>query len=408
MVSQVILQGNYVETIVQSLGISEINRDTLSPLSKHWDQYSAKLNEAENNEERRNVLTINLSFLSKIISSFAKLDDQLSDELDDFLFKLKGDPIFVEGIEASIGLHMASETQGLLRDDLDQNQIIDAYADVAGTNWVSYDKIEDVPEFSDWGDVLNEDLQTQLEFVQDQADTLAMEFALALGGLFDLAVSYEAVAEGKLFSEHPFFKNVFDHLSLQLKKLPPSGTMAGIYSATDRTSGVWKAPANIRLQATLGPVVEIDDHDQEELNVHPTGKSINVIRPFRGRGIRILGARTLAGNDNEWRYVPVRRFFNFVEDFVKLAAEPFVFEPNDANTWMKFRFMLDNFLTTQWRKGALLGVTTDEAYFINIGLGESMTAQDILEGRMIVEIGLAVARPAEFIVIRYLCRMEET
>ena len=135
---------------------------------------------------------------------------------------------------------------------------------------------------------------------------------------------------------------------------------------------------------------------------------MNAIRPFTGKGILVWGARTLAGNDSEWRYVSVRRFFNMVEESVKKATEPFVFEPNDANTWTKVRAMIENFLILQWRAGALAGAKPDNAFFVRVGLGQTMTAQDILDGRMIVEIGMAVVRPAEFIILRFSHKMQES
>jgi phage tail sheath protein FI len=142
--------------------------------------------------------------------------------------------------------------------------------------------------------------------------------------------------------------------------------------------------------------------------VDPTGKSINVLRFFAGKGFLVWGARTLAGNDNEWRYVSVRRFFNMVEESTRKASEPFVFEPNDANTWVKVKAMIENFLVLQWRDGALAGAKTEDAFYVKVGLGTTMTAQDILEGRMIVEIGMAVVRPAEFIVLRFSHKMQES
>ncbi len=104
----------------------------------------------------------------------------------------------------------------------------------------------------------------------------------------------------------------------------------------------------------------------------------------------------------------VRRFFTFVEESTKKASEPFVFENNDANTWVRIRAMLENFLTLQWRQGALAGATTKQAFYVKVGLGETMTAQDILEGRLIVEIGMAAVRPAEFIVLRFSHKMQES
>jgi phage tail sheath protein FI len=187
--------------------------------------------------------------------------------------------------------------------------------------------------------------------------------------------------------------------------LPPSSTMAGVYAMVDSTRGVWKAPANVSLNYVFEPQVKIDDNDQQDMNVTGTGKSINAIRFFTGKGILVWGARTLAGNDNEWRYISVRRFYNMVEESVKKATEPFVFEPNDKNTWTKVRAMIENFLVLQWRDGALMGSKPDEAFFVRVGLGETMTALDILEGRMIVEIGMAVVRPAEFIILRFSHKM---
>jgi len=190
--------------------------------------------------------------------------------------------------------------------------------------------------------------------------------------------------------------------------LPPSSTIAGVYAQVDASRGVWKAPANVSLSFVRRPIIAVDDAGQRDLNVHTTGKSINAIRTFTGKGHLVWGARTLAGNDNEWRYISVRRFFNMVEESTKKASEPFVFEPNDANTWVKVRAMIENFLILQWRAGALAGAKTEHAFYVRVGLGQTMTAQDILEGRMIVEIGMAVVRPAEFIVLRFSHKMQES
>ena len=190
--------------------------------------------------------------------------------------------------------------------------------------------------------------------------------------------------------------------------LPAAPLVVGVYAAVDNARGVWKAPANVSLTSIVKPTVKITAADQENLNVDTTGKSINAIRAFTGKGTLIWGARTLAGNDNEWRYVPVRRFFNMADESIKKATEAFVFEPNDANTWTKVKAMIENFLTLQWRAGALAGAKPEQAYYVNVGLNETMTALDILEGRMIVEIGMAVVRPAEFIILRFSHKMQES
>lgn len=191
--------------------------------------------------------------------------------------------------------------------------------------------------------------------------------------------------------------------------LPPSAIVAGVYARVDGTRGVWQAPANVSLNYVVKPTVKVTNEMQDRLNVDTTaGKSINAIRSFTGKGTLIWGARTLAGNDNEWRYVPVRRFFNMIEESVKKATEQFVFEPNDANTWVKVRAMIENFLVLQWRAGALAGAKPDHAFYVRVGIGQTMTALDILEGRMNVEIGMAAVRPAEFIILKFSHKMQES
>jgi phage tail sheath protein FI len=191
-------------------------------------------------------------------------------------------------------------------------------------------------------------------------------------------------------------------------ELPPSSAIAGVYARVDKDRGVWKAPANVGLNYVSSLSVKVTSEDQESLNVDTVaGKSINAIRAFTGKGILVWGARTLAGNDNEWRYVPVRRFFNMVEESVKKATAQFVFEPNDANTWVKVRAMIENFLSLQWRAGALAGAKEEQAFYVRVGLGQTMTAQDILNGYMHIEIGMAVVRPAEFIVLKFSHKLQE-
>jgi phage tail sheath protein FI len=190
--------------------------------------------------------------------------------------------------------------------------------------------------------------------------------------------------------------------------LPPSPAIAGIYAMTDRTRGVWKAPANVSLNSVVGPTVKITSNAQEDLNVDTTGgKSINAIRSFTGKGTLVWGARTLDGSSNEWRYVPVRRLFIMIEESAKKASYFAVFEPNDATTWLKVKGMIESFLYGLWQQGALAGSTSKAAYYVNVGLGTTMTQQDILEGRLIVEIGIAAVRPAEFIILRFSHKLQE-
>ncbi|MCL2931278.1 MAG: phage tail sheath subtilisin-like domain-containing protein [Trichodesmium sp. MAG_R03] len=204
------------------------------------------------------------------------------------------------------------------------------------------------------------------------------------------------------------YNDIKSEISKKRVILPPSSSMAGVYARVDRDRGVWKAPANVSLASVTAPMVKITNKEQEDLNVDSTaGKSINAIRYFTGKGVLVWGARTLAGNDNEWRYVPVRRLFIYVEESVKKATEFAVFEPNVSTTWLKVKSMIESFLEGLWRQGALAGSTAQQAFFVNVGLGVTMTSQDILEGRMNVEIGLAAVRPAEFIILKFSHKLQE-
>jgi hypothetical protein len=212
-------------------------------------------------------------------------------------------------------------------------------------------------------------------------------------------------ASGGDGTQYALIKAALDQLPLVL---PSSPLVLGQYARTDNTRGVWKAPANVALASVIKPTLKITHDQQANLNVDTSGKSVNAIRSFTGKGTLIWGTRTLAGNDNEWRYIPVRRFFNMAEESIKKATEQFVFEPNDANTWIKVRAMIENFLILQWRAGALAGAKPEQAFYVRVGLNETMTALDILEGRMIVEIGMAVVRPAEFIILKFSHKMQES
>lgn len=230
-----------------------------------------------------------------------------------------------------------------------------------------------------------------------------------VNNLLTTAGALEKSFEDALTLQVPSYKSIKDFIVRKKSTIPPSGIIAGIYSKVDSTRGVWKAPANISINSVFDVTEKISNKSQEELNVDVVaGKSINAIRPFAGKGILVWGARTLAGNDNEWRYVSVRRFFNMAEESIKKSTYWAVFEPNDANLWIKVKAMVENYLTDKWRDGALAGAKPEDAFFVNVGLGKTMTSQDILEGRLIIEIGMAVVRPAEFIILRFMHKMQES
>jgi hypothetical protein len=189
-------------------------------------------------------------------------------------------------------------------------------------------------------------------------------------------------------------------VSISTVILPPSTAAAATCVKTDQTRGVWASPVNMPLNNVIEPAIPINNNDTEQMNVDTiAGKSINPIRSFPGKGVVIWGARTLAGNDNEWRYVAVRRFFSMVEESFRKGTSFAVTEPNDPATWTKIKTLTHDFMFSLWQNGALQGAKVEEAFFVKIGLGETMTAQDLTEGRMVTEIGMATIRPAEFIIL---------
>ena len=205
----------------------------------------------------------------------------------------------------------------------------------------------------------------------------------------------------------PGYQCIVNKVRDSLNMLPPSAAIAGLYTMVDNTRGVWKAPANVSLNYVDGLTENIDNAMQEELNMPMNGKAVNAIRVFSGEGIKVWGARTLDGNSQDWRYVNVRRTMIFLEESVRNAAKAYVFEPNVAATWMNVRSMIDGFMRSVWQRGGLAGATPEDAYEIHVGLGDTMTSDDILDGIMRVSVLVAVTRPAEFIEITFQQQMQK-
>ncbi|MGV7961694.1 phage tail sheath C-terminal domain-containing protein [Photorhabdus tasmaniensis] len=179
--------------------------------------------------------------------------------------------------------------------------------------------------------------------------------------------------------------------------IPPSAVMAGIYASVDNSRGVWQAPANVPIQGGLQPKYPMTDDLQGKYN---QGKALNMIRTFPRSGTLVWGARTLDDSDN-WRYIPVRRLFNSAERDIKNAMSFAMFEPNSQPTWKAVQRAIDNYLYALWQQGGLMGNKAEQAYFVQIGKGITMTDDDIKQGKMIVKIGMAAVRPAEFIILQF-------
>ncbi|WP_406845347.1 phage tail sheath C-terminal domain-containing protein [Flavobacterium soyae] len=282
---------------------------------------------------------------------------------------------------------------------------------IVSTDAVSFDK--ELKKLVDYTPLTT---QTAITVVTNNFSTIKADLLALLNAIKSVSgkdVNNGALNGRKLSTLETIDNATFNKILTEIYNLPiilpPSAAIAGVYARVDKDRGVWKAPANVSLNYVIKPTVKITNTIQDNLNVDTVaGKSINAIRTFTGKGTLVWGSRTLAGNDSEWRYVPVRRFFNMAEESIKKATEQFVFEPNDANTWIRVRAMIENFLILQWRAGALAGAKPEQAFYVRIGLGQTMSAMDILDGKMIIEIGMAVVRPAEFIILRFSHKMQES
>jgi phage tail sheath protein FI len=195
--------------------------------------------------------------------------------------------------------------------------------------------------------------------------------------------------------------HVSDPQSGGRKKVPPGGHVLGIYARSDIERGVFKAPANEPVRGALDLEYLIDDSTQDVLD----SKGVNAIRKFSGRGIRVWGARTLS-SDALWKYVSVRRLFIFLEHSIHKGTQWVVFEPNDERLWARVTDAIRLFLRAQWRLGAMAGGTGEEAFFV-VCDRTTMTQDDILNGRLVCEIGIAPVRPAEFVIFRIFQRTAE-
>jgi len=199
----------------------------------------------------------------------------------------------------------------------------------------------------------------------------------------------------------PSLNLILAEISEMLNVLPPSPAMAGAYAMVDSQASVAQSPANISLGSVIAPAVNINNDNQEELNLPLNGKAVNAIRTFQGKGVLVWGARTLEGNSKDYRYISVRRTMTFLEQSIKMAAEAFVFAPNNATTWSTLRATVSSFLANQWQSGLLAGQSADDAFVVDIGLGATMTPNDILDGVLKMTVKVAITRPAEFIVITF-------
>ncbi|WP_322044108.1 phage tail sheath family protein [Paraburkholderia sp. J67] len=220
------------------------------------------------------------------------------------------------------------------------------------------------------------------------------------------AAAVIARIHNQLTAVSPLYKTLAADMLAHPNLLPPCGAMAGVYARTDSNKGVYVAPANTSISLAVTPAVDITAEDQEDLNMPLDGRAVNAIRTIPGRGLVVWGARTLDGNSGDWRYVSVRRTMIMLEQSAKAATMAYVFAPNVSTTWVAVEAMISNFLYTMWRSGALAGSKPEDAYDVQVGLGSTMSGQDVIDGYMRVTIRVAVTHPAEFVELNFQQKMQ--
>ena len=213
--------------------------------------------------------------------------------------------------------------------------------------------------------------------------------------------AWQAALNNLLLNTLPIYAKIAAIVADRLDVQPPSGLLAGIWTRSDNMSGVWNAPANIALAGVSGPLFNLSDAQQGAFNVPTNGMAIDIIRTQLNRGTVVWGARTLDGNSLDYRYIQVRRTLIYIEQSIKLALQSYVFAANDATTWSTVIASVSSFLNGVWQEGGLMGSKASDAFTVSCGLGSTMTAQDVLNGYMIVAVTLQMIHPAEFIELTF-------
>jgi phage tail sheath protein FI len=248
--------------------------------------------------------------------------------------------------------------------------------------------------------------EVDISSMPDAKKTQAKQY---IDGLKEGLSDVEIITLHKVLSQlSPFYSQIIKEIRISLNLLPVSAAMAGVYTLVDNSKGVWKSPANVGVANAISTAVNISHEEQEDLNVPISGKAINAIRFFMGEGIKVWGARTMDGNSLDWRYINLRRTTIMLEESVKNAAKAYVFDANVAATWVNVKSMISNFLNGIWKRGGLAGAVPDDAYSVHVGLGETMTPDDVLEGIMRITVLVALVRPAEFIEITFQQQMQKS
>ncbi|MEM6830090.1 MAG: phage tail sheath C-terminal domain-containing protein [Bacteroidota bacterium] len=268
---------------------------------------------------------------------------------------------------------------------------------------VSYKNISNLDVLAKLMEEEVDELLKNLVIKEKRAELIKEEIKLLTDDSADAVTLHQT-----LMAVSPMYKTVMNETRAALNLMPASVGMAGAISMVDNNLGVFESPANISLGSVIKPAVNITHTNQEDLNLPLNGKAINAIRTFPGRGVLVWGARTLDGNSQDWRYLSVRRTVIMIEQSIKVATEAFVFKPNVVNTWVTVKGMIVNFLTDVWRQGALAGAVPEDAFSVDIGLGVTMTPTDVLDGKMLITVKLAVTRPAEFIIITIQQQMQKS
>ena len=392
-----------------------LSKKNFPPVEKHVEKLTKQLLDSNYQEVEKNFLSY-MGFIRSLATAFGKLAElgPVPLVIEEKLLELRNNKEIQQALNTILGLEQHRTITAL--QSTSAKYIAKVYGSMVGSrNW-----IPKWPKASDQRFPISlldpEKLKTAPEVIGKVRFPTAISaiYGLTNMGSWQNAAKTLIGAYSQIFqlvgspvSAGPVFFNpapeviaeAIEEAKRLLQYLPPSGAVSGLVASTDRQRGTYKAPANQSLIQVIEPGEYLNHYEQEHYNVHFTGKSVNALISVVGRGVVVHGSRTLQGNDPAWRYVPVRRYYLAIEKALKRVIQAYVFEPNNAQTWDMISGQLGLFLEEQRKAGALRGNNAAEAWAVRVGAGTTMTEDDILNGKLIVEISLAVARPAEFIVL---------
>jgi len=392
-----LIKGPTMTVVPEACLLASSNGEDITPESGYGDIVQHMLSQASVLQDRVAIIDPPGVIYADTKAQLASAQSELSDQIAPAIASASYGAVYAPAINASVispdnilYTNLASADNGII------NNILTTQAkQLYGANATQLASVQAAigaafpPSTTETGDEYSQDMQSENPpGYPKQADTQSL-------------ADWQLSLDNFLLTALPVFKQIETLIAASMNVLPASGFAAGVWAASDARNGVWNAPANIALSAAVSPYYVMTDEEQAGYNVPVNGQAINIVRAQPGRGNVVWGARTFDGNSNDYRYIQVRRTLIYIEQSIQQALEPYVFAANDSLTWSTVSAAISSFLTDLWQRGGLMGDKPSNAFTVSVGLGSTMTSQNILDGYMIVAVTLQLIHPAEFIELTF-------